>query len=145
MELFRRPFVGPLIFGLSFGGIPIGLVFSRLGGAVVSPEVLRLMIDLSPVAALVTIIGALLGGDNGWKNLLRRVFLTSLACCVPVPTIVCGRLMWHWGYEVLGANNLHVFVLIFIGWATALTAPCWLLALGYTFLKNRDTHAGGVR
>jgi hypothetical protein len=137
VSVLRRPTAGPLLFGFIFGSMPFAVVFSRLGGSVVSPELLRFVLDLFPFATVLTMAGALLGMSRGWQGLALGALLTSLSACVPLPVIVCLVLEWRWGYEVLSPDNFPFLIAIFIFWAFAAAISGWLLALAFTFLKNR--------
>jgi hypothetical protein len=137
LSVLRRPISGPFLFGFVFGGIPFGIMFSRLGGTVISANLLGRILQLTPAAVVVATIGAVLSVNSSWGHILGRASLASLGACVPVPTIICTALAWHWGYEAFSAENLPFLVGIFIGWAVAVTIPSWLLALTYTIFRRR--------
>src|SRR2546427_9966994 len=98
--VLRMPVMGSLLFGLVVGGIPLAVVFARLGGRVVSPELLRFMVDLTPVAIVVVTVGVVLTARGGWKDLLCKALLASFGACTPLPITVCAILAWMWGYPV---------------------------------------------
>ena len=134
--LVRRPVIGALLFGLIVGGTPFGIAFSRLSGQVVSLNTLGLTAMLTPVAVVVATVGALLGGAERWHSLLSRAFFASLGACLPVPTFICGILVFHdLGPEgFFDPRKLPGFALVFGIWAGVVTIYAWLLALAFVFL-----------
>jgi hypothetical protein len=142
LEVVRRPFVGSLLFGCIVGGIPLAILFNHLAfGGVVSSELCDAL-ELFPVGMLATTVGALLGRNVTWEHLLQRTFFTSLGSWIPLPATVYAFLAWRSRYEIFAPQNFPAFILTLVLFATILTPPCWLLALGYAFLKNRNLHAG---
>src|ERR1022692_4606854 len=88
LPTMRRPMMGPISFGLLFGGIPLALIFSGLAGRVISPELLRYLVLATPVSVLVTTVATALGAGSVSKRLLLcRAFSGSLAACVPLPIL----------------------------------------------------------
>ena len=143
LEVVRRPFLGPLLFGCIVGGIPLAILFNRLTFRNVASSELSDSLELFPVAILVTTVGALLGRDVTWKHMLRRAFFTSVGCWIPLPATVYVIVAQRLGYELFDFRNFPAAIVGLIILATMLTLPCWLLALGFGFLKNRHSHAGG--
>jgi hypothetical protein len=137
LEIVRRPVLGPLIFGLLVGGIPLGFAFGGLAGRMISPELVRLVLNLSPVAVSVIILGTLLGVNLRWREMIYRAFIVGAAECVPIPATVCVIVAHNWGYEMSSPSNFLVLILIFLFWSIILTGPSWLLALALLYLKNR--------
>jgi hypothetical protein len=136
-RVIQRPVIGPLLFGMVFGGIPFALVFARLDGNVASPEFVRFALDLTPAAVLVATLGAVLTSRKGWGHLLLRSFLTSLAACIPTPTVVCEVLDWRPRGIPLMAGELAAFVFVFSIWTIAVTVISWPLALTCAFFQRR--------
>lgn len=143
LEVVRRPFVGPFLFGCIVGGIPLAILFDRLTFRNVASSEFANALELFPVAILATTARALLGRDVTWKSLLRRTFLTSVGSWIPLPAMVYVLVEWRLGYEVFALQNFPAAIVGLALVATMLTPPCWLLALGFAFLKNRNSHAGG--
>jgi hypothetical protein len=135
LGVLRRPVGGPLLLGLIVGGLPCAVAFERLGGRVVSAELLRFVLLLTPIAIIVAVVGALLGAERGWKGLLVGGLLTSLWTCVPLPSFVCLVLVSRYGYDVF-PSNLAALVEIFVFWALAVGVSSWLLAFVVTVLKR---------
>lgn len=138
LPTMRRPMMGPISFGLLFGGIPLALIFSGLAGRVISPELLRYLVLATPVSVLVTTVATALGAGSVSKRLLLcRAFSGSLAACVPLPILTCLFMVWRWGYPV--SENLFTLILFFLLWAIAVGALGWLLTLIWTTWRIRYT------
>jgi membrane protease YdiL (CAAX protease family) len=135
LGILRRPLLGPVLFGLVYGGIPCGIIFSLLGSDVYTIALLHFTIGLTPLAIVVATLSPTLGVNRKWQHILWRASLTSFATCVPVPTIVCTELALHWGIWVV--KDIPRMIAIFSLWAIAVTFPSWLLAFGYALFKNR--------
>jgi ascorbate-specific PTS system EIIC-type component UlaA len=135
LGLLRRPIEGPLLLGLIFGGLPFAAVFDRLGGRVVSAELLRFVLLLTPIAILVAAVGALVAAEHGWKGVMVGGFLTSLWACVPLPVIVCLVLAHRYGYDG-SAGDFAVLVILFVLWALAVAVSSWLLTFIVMLLKR---------
>lgn len=137
-RVFRFQILGPVLLGLVFGGIPLGFGFHRLGGGrVISPELLRFIVDLSPIAFFVAILGAVSGDTTKSKDLLGRACLTSLTACVPIPTWICSSTASHFGYDAYSAENFLPLIIVFLAWAIVSTTCAWLLSLSYVSLRKR--------
>jgi hypothetical protein len=136
----RRPLAGPILFGLVFGGIPNGLVIGLFGKRV-TVEFEGILLLLSLFAVPVTVISAVLSVNADWKDLLHRAFFTSLASCVPIPTIVISFLLWNWGYEVFDLHNCPFFVTIFVMWSGVVTLIGWLVALRFSLVQRRHSRS----
>jgi membrane protease YdiL (CAAX protease family) len=135
LGILRRPFLGPVLFGLLYGGIPCGIIFGFLGGDVYTVALLRFAIGLTPLAIVVSTLSPTLGVNRKWQHILWRVSLTSFATCVPVPAIVCTELARRWGPWVV--NDIPGMITFLSLWTIAVIIPSWLLAFGYALLKNR--------
>jgi hypothetical protein len=133
LGVLRRPLLGPLLFGMMFGGIPFAILLSFRGIAAMSTN---LYAWLSPAAIVLAALSAELSMNRTSHQVLWRAFLTSFAICVPVQAIVWPLLAWHLGYEVFDPRNFPFNVSIFVLWAIAITIPSWLLVLGYGYLKS---------
>lgn len=136
LAVLRRPYFGPILIGLVFGGIPSGVILGRLGIYVVTPELFRLIFFLSPLAFLVSTIAAMLGARDDRRGLFIRAFLASFSCCVPLPISVCTYLLWRSGYEPFAAGNFPALILMLGAWGTVVTVSSWLLALGLNLLRK---------
>lgn len=135
---FRFHIVGPVLLGLVLGGIPLGFGFYSLGGGrVISAELLRLTVYLSPIAFFVAILGAISGDTTKSKDLLGRACLTSLAACVPIPAWISLSAASHFGYDAYSAKNFLPLFIFFLAWAIVSTTCAWLLSLSYVFLRKR--------
>ena len=133
--ILQRPVLGPLLFGLVFGGGPAAVMFGILDS--VSAWIGYCMLMVTPVAVVVSTIGAVQSANKRWKNLLLRSLLTSAATCIPTPTIVLDVLVWRLGYSRASiADDLAVSVYIFSIWAMAVTVMSWPLALIYVRFQN---------
>jgi len=143
LGVLRRPLLGPLLFGLVFAGIPFGIAFNLLGGTVISANLFGRILDLTPAAIVVTTLSAVVDVSSGWPHILWRASFTSLATCVPLPTIVCTALALHSGYKALSTDYLLTLIILFVVCAMAVTIPSWLLALGYAHFKNRRSRSVG--
>jgi hypothetical protein len=126
MSVLRRSFLGPLSFGIIFGGIPFGVLLGILGLGALSS---KLVLWLAPVAVILGALGANLSVNRGWFSILWRAFLTSFSVCVPVPILVWTLLAWRAGYEVFDTRNFPMVLMIFVMFAVVITVPSWVLAL----------------
>jgi membrane protease YdiL (CAAX protease family) len=135
LGILRRPLLGPVLFGLLYGGLPCGIIFSLLGREVYTFAHVRFTIALTPLAIVVSTLSPTLGVNRKWQHILWRVSLTSFATCVPVPAIVCTAFALHWGIWVV--EDIPRMITFFGLWAIAVIIPSWLLAFGYALLKNR--------
>jgi membrane protease YdiL (CAAX protease family) len=135
LGVLRRPLLGPVLFGLVYGGIPCGIIFGLLGSDVYTVVFLRFTIGLTPLAVVVSTLSPTLSVNRTWQHILLRVSLTSFATCVPVPAIVCTELARRWGEWVV--KDIPRMIAFFGLWAVAVTIPSWLLAFGYAHMKNR--------
>lgn len=133
--ILQRPVLGPLLFGLVFGGGPAAVMFGILDS--VSAWIGYCMLMLTPIAVVVSTIGAVQSVNKRWKSLLLRSLLTSAAACIPIPTIAGGVLVWRLGHSRASiADDLAVSVYIFSIWAMAVTVMSWPLALIYVRFQN---------
>lgn len=136
----RRRFTGPLLLGLVIGGLPIGVVFSRLTGRPISTEILRFIVDLTPIAISVAVLGAILTRGDSWRSLWRGAFVASLAACVPLPTLAC-TVLTRLNLGTFALENVPLLVFLFALWATAVAIPSWLLAATYTVFRRHRAMA----
>jgi hypothetical protein len=140
--LARKPISGPFWLGLLVGGLPCGVVLSRLPGREFSPELLRYLLFLTPVALLVAILGTLAGVDSRALYLARRALLTALSACLPLPLMVLTTLGFQGrGLDVFAPENFLGVLLILGMWAFAVALPAWLVGLVFNIADKR--RAGG--
>jgi len=135
----ERPILGPVMFGLVFGGIPNGVVLSSFFDAITTnfePS----MLLLSMLAIPVTAVGARLGVRGDWKDVLRKAFFTSFASCVPIPTIIYTFKIWRLGFEVFDLRNFPFFITFLVFWSVAVAIVGWLVALQFSQRQNRRLH-----
>jgi hypothetical protein len=144
LRVLRRPLLGPLLFGIVLGGIPIGGMFFRWGVDRIAVNLDGLLYRLTPVAAVLSAWSAELSSNKSWQRLLWRAFVSSIAVCVPVPVLVWSLMAWHLGYEVFDARNFPFVFFILTTWALMITGPSWLLSLGYANSKDRRGQVGRV-
>ena len=137
LAVLRRPLVGPMLLGIVLGGVPFGAMFSLLGDAVMSASLFGRMLELTPIAVVLSLLSTWLGLDKGLYRVFWRAFYTSFAACLPIPAIVCAKLALHWGYNVFSAEYLPPFIGFFFGWATVVALVSWFLALALEGLKIR--------
>ena len=137
----RRPFLGPFVFGLFVEGVPVG-TFLLLSGLDRGDQFLPWLMSLS---VLVVLLGAILGGEDRPGGLLRRSFLTCLGGLFPVLIVACAMFLWDFSFfisSVLDVRNLP-WAGTFIGPPVLLvTMLGWLLAMAFTFLRNRYSGSG---
>jgi hypothetical protein len=122
----RRPFTGPLLFGIIFGGIPIGIALAIWG---IPEKSVSLYFWLSPIAVIVAALSAKMSLNRGVYHILWRAFCTSFSIWVPIPGIVWTLIAWHMGLELSYPANFPFNMFIFIFFAAATTIPSWILAL----------------
>lgn len=127
--VWRRPLLGPLLFGLVLGGVPYGVVLVVFGNRVLSSLNSLTGLLLSLFAILVAASSAALGASSDWKEVLGRTFLTSISACIPIPAIVYSVLLWKWGDEVFDIHNLPFFLILLAMWSGAATIIGLLVAL----------------
>lgn len=135
LSIMQRPFPGPLLFGLVFGGIPFGIVLFHWGLTDKGGDLF--FEQLTPIAVFVAALGAILTTDSSPARLFWRAFFTSFGACVPVPTLTWAVLLWRVGTEILDLRNLPFATILFVLWMVGVTVLGWLLALSFAFLKNR--------
>ena len=143
IHIVRRSAVGPWLLGIVFGGIPLAFAFSRLGGRLVSAELLRYMLDLTPLAIIITIIGTVWSHGRRWNDLIRRAIVTSFASCFPLPLLVSSVLMWRFGYDVFSQSGLLVLVCLLLLWTVVVAVLGWLLAQAIIFFLQRGSNLLG--
>lgn len=138
MNRMKRLLLNPIAFGIIFGGIPIATVLSCLGGSVVSPELFGYMARLTPVAIIITAVGALVTATrHGRKVLLRAALLVGIFACVPLPACACLGLEWRFGYSLSNPANSVFLIGMLLAWAIAVAATGWVLAMAVDLLCRR--------
>jgi hypothetical protein len=138
MEAFlRRPVIGPIILGI-FGGIPFGIVFTRLSGRAVSPNFLLFMLILTPPAVILATISALSGASKRWPVLMARALLTSIFACVPFPTVVWLLEIFHdLGIEgILTPGTIPTVAVLIAVWTATVAVFAWFFAVMFEFMKR---------
>jgi hypothetical protein len=136
--ILQRPVAGPLVFGLLFGGLPIGSFlwfrFDDLGrsGASSSPFVF-----FTVIGVLVAALSALTGANRLGKTLLRRSFLATLAAFLPIPIAVWAIRLVNESAEVWYPVNLPFMMIILTFWALTTAVPGCIIAEGYVYLRNQ--------
>jgi hypothetical protein len=122
-----------MIIGVLAGGVPSGVALLHLG-----LERSELFFNLFvPLAIFISAIGAVLNANGRRAQLLSRAFLASLSACIPLPIAIWTFLLWRGGYEILDLHNLPLAVVLFVISTLVATLLGWLLALAFTFLRNR--------
>jgi hypothetical protein len=135
LAVLRRPFAGPILFGLLAGGIPIGMFLAHVFP---SDDWSVPFIDwMTPFAVIVAFLGAILTVSRTPGRLLWRAFLTSLSACVPVPIFTYSTLAQRNGWDLYDPHNLPLVEIIFPLWALVVAVIGWLLAWAFTYVKNR--------
>jgi hypothetical protein len=142
LAVLRRQFMGPVLFGLLFGGLPFGILLFHLGPADTWGD--HFFVPLTPVAVFVAAMGAITIGNDNSARLLARAFLTSVSACIPVPVLVWTALAWRARFEILDIRNLPYTATLFVLWSLGVAVLGWLLALALVFLKNRYSRAARV-
>ena len=133
LSVLRHSVLGPLLFGMIFGGIPFGILLGILGLGALSTKLLEW---LSAIAIILAAVSANLSVSRSLYRILSRAFLTSLGICVPLPTIVWTVLALHAGYEISDPRNFAFIVALFFSCAVMITIPSWALALVFENLKT---------
>jgi len=134
--------MGPLIVGLVLGGVPLAIGFSRLGDRVLSPEILRFVLDLTPLAIIVTTLDTVWRPGRGGKDSAWRALVGSFSACVPLPLVALCVLMLRFGYDPLSWSNLPTLAVMLLIWSLIVALSGWLLGLGVGFLFRRNESAG---
>jgi len=130
----RRPLTGPLLFGIIFGGIPIGIALVIWG---IPDKSVSLYFWLLPVAIIVAALSANLSPNRGLYHTLWRAVCTSFSIWIPIPGIVWTLLAWRMGLELSYPANFPLNMFIFVFFAVTTTIPSWILALVLENLKTR--------
>jgi hypothetical protein len=134
-EVLQRPFLGPLSFGLVLGGVPLGIMFSLVHDL---GYWLYCLLWCTPIALVVSFVGAVGTLKAGRGPLLLRAFLASVAACVPAPTLAGELLDWRRGLPAPAMiKDIRVQIYVLSVWAVAVALPGWLLALIYIFFRDR--------
>jgi hypothetical protein len=130
----------PLLFGLTVGGIPLGLVtaiwWDRIMGSSNDATIGMLLLFTVSVAT----VGTVLGGSNHWKTLLYRAFLISIAMCAPIPLVVDFFVLSTRNYEVFYVVNFPFHVALCGVWSIEVTVASGLLALLYVRYQSWHGH-----
>lgn len=133
LSILRRPLFGSLLFGVVFGGIPVGITL-----AISWPqETVRPYNWALPVTIALAALSAYLSIQKNWYHILQRAFYTSLAIWIPIPALVFILLGWHMGLELSDYRNLPFNIAILLVFAVITTVPSWLLALVFENLTTR--------
>lgn len=132
LGILRRPLLGPLLFGMAFGGVPFGIVLTISG----VPETLRLYEWLSPFTIVLAALSANLSVDRGLYRILGRAFCTSIAIWVPVPALVWTALARHEGLDLSDPRNLSYNISLLFMFGMMITIPSWVLSLVLEHQEN---------
>ena len=141
LAIMRRPFAGPLLFGLVFGGVPFATFLVHLGLEDAWGD--KFFDRLTPFAVLIAALGAVLCVNDKPGRLMRRALLASLAACVPLPIITWTALAWQSGFQILDVRNLPYIATLSVLWALVVTLLGWLVALLLRLLRNK--HSGAMQ
>jgi hypothetical protein len=131
----------PLLLGLIVGGLPFAAAFDLLGGRVVSAELLRFVLLLTPIAIMLATAGALLGAEQGGKGLVVGDLLTSMGASVPLPLLVCLVLARGHGYDV-SPSAFAALLDFFVLWAFAVGVSRCPFTFIVTVLKSQILRQG---
>ena len=135
-RILKSAALGPFLVGFIFGGIPVSLGLMQLGSRFVSPELLRRVLYLTPLAILVTVLEVVLTTDGGKTAPTAKALITSFSACIPLPLLVCCVLLLHFGDNPFSFDNLAAFGAILLVWAAIVALISWLLGSGLLRIKR---------
>lgn len=138
LGVLQRPILGPWVFGLVCGGVPLGITLYLWGMNRFSVNADGFIYRLTPLAIFLAALGAQLSREKALHRVLWRALLASLGACVLIPSLVWGLMIWHHGDQVFDIRNLPFIMIIFVFWALAVALPGGLLAFAYLHIRNRD-------
>jgi hypothetical protein len=142
----RRPLLGPVLFGLILGGIPLGVVLSIWYVPIMDSPPRDSVIGMFLLfTILVATFGAVLGGSSHWKVLFYRALLISLAMCIPIPLVVDLVMLSKTRAEVFDIRNFPFHVILCVVWSIEVTVAVGLLALGYSLYRGHRSRVQSSR
>jgi hypothetical protein len=143
--ILQRPLLGPLLFGLIFGGLPIGAFLwfrfdylARSASSSSSPFVF-----FTVIGVLVATLSALTGANRPGKNLFYRSFLATLAAFLPIPIAVWAIRLANESAEVWFPANLPFMIMLLTFWALTTPVLGCIIAEVYVYLRNQRSRQGG--
>jgi len=132
LSVVRRPILGPLLFGLLFEGVPVGIFLYRADPVQPGNGNLFAYWFIS-ISVLVASTSAILSADSRPARMLWRSFLSILPACFLAPVLTFAFLLRGSGFEFA----LPHLAIIFAGITLFVAVAGWLLAVAFSFVRNR--------